>query len=136
DATALHPEVQRQTANIRTDLDAFTPLEISCLIRQGYCIGRKACRSRADLFGKELPTYPPWDPVPSASIPHNVAAASQLEGTNRDAAPPTIQARMLQLSASRRIWSRMFSIRDWTSYIYVPLLFALLILLPYRMAQS
>jgi len=69
DATALHPEVQRQTANIRTDLDAFSLLEISCLIRHGYCIGRKACRSRPDLFGTELPTNPPWDPVPAASIP-------------------------------------------------------------------
>jgi len=46
DSTALHPEVQRQVANIRTDLDAFSLLEISCLIRQGYCSGRKACRSR------------------------------------------------------------------------------------------
>src|SRR5262249_4573445 len=55
DATALHPEVQRQVANVRTDLDAFSALETSCLIRQGYCISRKACRSRADLFGSELP---------------------------------------------------------------------------------
>src|SRR6478735_5559048 len=52
DATALHPEVQRQTANVRTDLDSFSLLEISCLIRQGYCLGRSACRSRPDLFGK------------------------------------------------------------------------------------
>jgi hypothetical protein len=43
---------------------------------------------------------------------------------------------MLQLSASRRIWSSLFSIRDWTSYIYVPLIFSLLILLPYLMVQS
>jgi hypothetical protein len=43
---------------------------------------------------------------------------------------------MLQLSASRRIWSSLFSIRDWTSYIYVPLIFSLLILLPYLMIRS
>jgi predicted acylesterase/phospholipase RssA len=136
DATALHPEVQRQTASIRTDLDAFSLLEISCLIRHGYCIGRKACRSRADLFGAELPTNPPWDPVPPASIPQNDSPDSRLDGTNQDTAPSTIQARMLQLSASRRIWSSLLSLRDWTSYIYVPLLFSVLILLPYLMVQS
>lgn len=136
DATALHPEVQRQTANIRTDLDAFSLLEISCLIRHGYCIGRKACRSRADLFGAELPANPPWDPVPPAGIPQNANSDSRLDGTNPDTAPPTVQARMLQLSASRRIWSSLISLRDWTSYVYVPLLFLLLILLPYLMARS
>jgi predicted acylesterase/phospholipase RssA len=136
DATALHPEVQRQTANIRTDLDAFSPLEISCLTRHGYCIGRKACRSRADLFGAELPTNPPWDPVPSADIPQDAPPNSRLDGTNPDAAASTIQARMLQRSASRRIWSSLLSIREWTSYIYVPLILSLLILLPYLMVQS
>jgi predicted acylesterase/phospholipase RssA len=136
DATALHPEVQRQTANIRTDLDAFSPLEISCLIRHGYCIGRKACRSRPDLFGAELPADAPWDPVPPASISHIAAPVSRLDGTIQDASPETIQARMLQLSASRRIWSRLFRIRDWTSYIYVPLLFLLLVLLPYYLVRS
>src|SRR5215468_3759821 len=97
DASALHPEVQRQVANIRTDLDAFTPLEISCLIRQGYCIGRKACRSRADLFGAELPSDPPWDPVPATSLPQIAVSASQSDGLDRQTATTTIQARMLQL---------------------------------------
>jgi hypothetical protein len=135
DATALHPEVQRQTAGIRTDLDAFSDLEISSLIRHGYCIGRKACRSRPDLFGTELPSDPPWDPVPAANIP-NAAPPERLDGPIREASPATNQARMLQLSATRRIWSRLFRIRDWTSYIYVPLLFALLFLLPYLVVRS
>jgi predicted acylesterase/phospholipase RssA len=136
DATALHPEVQRQTANIRTDLDAFSLLEISCLIRHGYCIGRKACRSRADLFGTKFPTEPPWDPVPPASIPQNVPQKARLDGTNQETAPTTLQARMLQPSASRRIWSTLLSLRDWPSYIYVPVIFSLLILLPYLVVQS
>ncbi len=46
DPTALHPEIQRHTAKIRTDLDRFSPLEISSLVRHGYCVGRKACRAR------------------------------------------------------------------------------------------
>src|SRR5262249_40462045 len=44
DPTALHPEIQRQAAHIRTDLDRFSMLEISCLVRHGYCVARKACR--------------------------------------------------------------------------------------------
>jgi hypothetical protein len=36
----------------------------------------------------------------------------------------------------RQIWGNLFSPRDWTSYIYVPLLFLLLILLPYLTVQS
>jgi predicted acylesterase/phospholipase RssA len=136
DATALHPEIQRQTANIRTDLDAFSPLEISCLIRHGYCIGRKACRTRPDLFGTELPTDPPWDPVPAASLPQNTPPVSRPDEAIQVTSSTTIQARMLQLSAARRIWGCIFRIRDWTSYIYVPLLFLLLILLPYLLVQS
>src|SRR5204863_6473486 len=61
DATALHPEIQRQTANLRTDLDRFSRLEISSLVRHGYCVGRKACRAHPDLFGADLPGNVPWD---------------------------------------------------------------------------
>jgi predicted acylesterase/phospholipase RssA len=135
DATALHPEVQRQVANIRTDLDAFSPLEISCLIRQGYCIGRKACRSRTDLFGTELPSNPPWDPVPAASIPRSAPPDSQLDGSNQEKNPSTILARQLQKSASRRIWSTLLSFRDWTLIFYVPLIL-LLLLVPYFLVDS
>src|SRR6516165_7800973 len=109
DSTALHAEVQRQVANIRTDLDAFSPLEISCLIRQGYCIGRKACRSRTDLFGTELPNSPPWDPIQPAGIPHNALPTLQLDGSKEEINPSTIVARRLQASASRRIWSTLLS---------------------------
>jgi hypothetical protein len=51
-------------------------------------------------------------------------------------APATHQARILQHSGALRIWSRLFRVRDWTSYIYVPLLFLLLVLLPYLTIQS
>jgi hypothetical protein len=128
DATALHPEVQRQVANVRTDLDAFSPLEISCLIRQGYCIGRKACRSRTDLFGTELPNNPPWDPVPPASIPQNAPPDARLEGSRQETISSTILARQLQASARRRYVTTLLSFRDWASFVYLPLL--LLILLP------
>src|SRR3954447_5972426 len=102
-------------------MDAFSPLEISCLIRHGYCVGRKACRSRADLFGGELPTNPPWEPVPAASVPQNAPPdarsdgtkqdpAPSITGTDQDTTPSTIQARMLQSSAFRQIWGNLFHI--------------------------
>ena len=56
DSTALHPEIQRQVAVMRTDLDRFSDLEISGLIRHGYGVMRQACRSRQDLFGDDLPS--------------------------------------------------------------------------------
>jgi predicted acylesterase/phospholipase RssA len=135
DSTALHPEVQRQVANTRTDIDAFSLLEISCLIRQGYCIGRKACRSRADLFGAELPSSPPWDPVPPASLPRNVSPDSRLDGSNQETNPSTILARQLQSSSSRRIWGALLSFRDWTSILYIPLI-VLLLVVPYFLIDS
>ena len=46
-----------------------------------------------------------------------------------------VKARTLQPSAYRRIWSSLFDYRDWTSYIYLPLLFPLFILLPYGVFQ-
>ena len=130
DATALHPEVQRQAANIRTDLDAFSPLEMSCLIRHGYCIGRQACRSRADLFGASLPENPPWDPIPPASISQTIPQDVRLDGSSPGPAPATIQARQLQNSASRQIWGRLLNLRDWTSFVYLPLI-VLVLLTPY-----
>src|SRR5262249_28451029 len=35
-----------------------------------------------------------------------------------------------------QIWGNLFSLRDWTSYVYVPLVFSLLVLLPYLAVQS
>lgn len=136
DPTALHPEVQRQTANIRTDLDAFSQLEMSCLIRHGYCIARKACRSRTDLFGTEFPTSPPWDPVPPANLPQSIGPDSWPDANVQSTSPTTIHARQLQRSASRKVWSNLFRVRDWTSYIYLPLLFLLLFVAPYFIVRS
>jgi len=46
-------------------------------------------------------------------------------------APETVQSRILQQSARRRLWSTLLDYRDWVSYIYVPLLVPILIVLPY-----
>jgi predicted acylesterase/phospholipase RssA len=129
DPTAPHPEVQRQVANIRTDLDRFSPLEISALARHGYCVARKSCRANPALFGADLPNDPPWDPVPAPPAPPPV-------GPVRGPAPTTAEARTLQGSAFRRIWGTLLDYRDWASYVYVPLIVPILVGLPYFVAKS
>ncbi|HEY2589562.1 MAG TPA: patatin-like phospholipase family protein [Tepidisphaeraceae bacterium] len=136
DPTALHPEIQRQAANIRTDLDRFSPLEISTLIRHGYCVGRKACRARPDLFGSDLPDNPPWDPIPTPSDAIPPAQSVRLDGPTRGSAATTAEARALQSSSLRRIWSSLPDWRDWTTFIYVPILVPILILLPYVLVKA
>jgi hypothetical protein len=132
DPTALHPEVQRQAARIRTDLDRFSPLEISTLVRHGYCVGRKACRAHPDLFGADLPANAPWDPVPA---PRGAAPAppkvGRPDGPSKAPAATTTEARTLQRSAVRRIWTTLLDHRDWISYLWVPIIVPLLFLLPY-----
>jgi hypothetical protein len=107
-------------------------LEISSLVRHGYCVGRKACLARPDLFGVDLPRDVPWDPIPR---PYGAAAAvpvaTPAEGHTVEPAETMVKARTLQASALRRIWSSLFDFRDWSSYIYVPLLFPLFVLLPF-----
>jgi predicted acylesterase/phospholipase RssA len=131
DATALHPEVQRKAADIRTDLDRFSPLEISSLIRHGYCVGRSACRSRLDLFGATVPDGVPWDPLAAATAKATVVVPAAPEGDGRAAVPEAEQSRALQRSARRRLWSTLLDYRDWTSFIYVPLIVPILLVLPY-----
>ena len=132
DPTALNPEIQRRLPKVRTDLNRFSPLEIRSLVQHGYCVGRKVCRTRPDVFGKDLPAGAPWDPLPESP-----PAAPAPAGTPATASPRrvtasvTADARALQKSAIRRIWSTLLDFRDWTSFIYVPILVPILVLLPY-----
>jgi hypothetical protein len=132
DPTAPHPEIQRHLGGIRTDLDRFTPLEISSLIRHGYCIGRSVCRERPELFGSDLPSGPPWDPYakPTATLPPAGEPASAAS-LRRERTAITAEARSLQASAGRRLWSRFFDRRDWVSFVYVPILVPILLILPF-----
>ena len=135
DPTAIHPEMQRMAADIRTDLDRFSPLEISALIRHGYCVGRSACRSCPDLFGATTPDSAPWDPLASKSESVTQVVRAALDAHGTAAAPETVQARKLQQSGRRRVWSSLLDYRDWTSFIYVPLLVPILVVLPYYAAK-
>jgi predicted acylesterase/phospholipase RssA len=137
DPTALHPEVQRQVAHIRTDLDRFSTLEISSLVQHGYCVGRKACRARPDVFGTTLPADAPWNPFssPAGGLASVAKRATDLLLPNKrargEAASAAAGARELQGSAVRRIWSTLLDYHDWVSYVYVPILVPILVVLPY-----
>jgi predicted acylesterase/phospholipase RssA len=144
DPTALHPVIQRQLVNVRTDFDRFSDLEISGLVQHGYCVARKVCRSRPDLFGEEFPKDYPWDPLPrtsGAAVTQRSAtwlarllrwpAAGERNGDKCAPAADTCKARTLQGAAVRRIWSRLLDHRDWVSYLYAPIIIPLVILLPY-----
>jgi predicted acylesterase/phospholipase RssA len=135
DATAMHPEIQRQVANIRTDVDRFSPLEISSLTRHGYCVGRKACRAQPDLFGTDLPVNVPWDPIPPRDAVPSRGAAMSLTAASKATTAATVEARTLQASALRRIWSTLLDYRDWVSYVYVPIIIPILVLLPYYVGK-
>jgi predicted acylesterase/phospholipase RssA len=135
DPTAAHPEIQRMTAGIRTDLDRFSPLEISALVRHGYCVGRRACTSNSELFGATIPATAPWDPF---AVESKNATPATSEVTHRQArapAPETQQTRKLQQSATRRLWSTLLDYRDWVSFLYVPLLVPILVVMPYYAAK-
>jgi hypothetical protein len=95
-------------------------------------VARKACRARPGLFGDDLPGDPPWDPIPSSRAPAPAIPAGAQQGRpTRTPAPATADARRLQASAFRRIWSTLLDYRDWVSYLYVPILVPILVLLPY-----
>jgi predicted acylesterase/phospholipase RssA len=137
DPTALHPEVQRQVARARTDMDRFSPLEINSLARHGYCVCRKACRSRPDLFGADLPANAPWAPLPSPTgLAPTPPQARHPDGPTGAPAAATAEARALQASAFRRLWSTFLDHRDWVSYVYVPIILPILVLLPYAAVRT
>jgi hypothetical protein len=132
DPTALHPEIQRQVAKVRTDLDRFSPLEISSLVRHGYCVGRKACRAHPALFGADLPGSAPWGPIPAQlRAAPAIPTVGHQNSPTRATAAATTDARTLQGSALRRIWRTLLDPRDWVSYVYVPIIIPILVILPY-----
>ena len=51
DPTAAPPgDPTPKVAQIRTDLDRFSPVDISALVQHGYGVARKQCRTRPDLY--------------------------------------------------------------------------------------
>jgi len=132
DRFAPHPEIQRQVARIRTDLDRFSDLEISALVQHGYCIARKACQAQADFFGTEMPIGAAWDPFQKQ---RDEGDSKRGPGALNDESEAMSTALRLRNSSTRRIWSTLFDVRDWATYVWIPLLAALLLFLPYTLYQ-
>ena len=128
DPTALHPEIQRQAVNVRTDFDRFSPLEISILVRHGYCVAQ----------GVSGAPRPVWSRVAgrrslgshSRATRHRPSRCGAIarSWTVGGASCGHCRGTALQNSAVRRIWSTLLDRRDWTSYVYVPLLIPILVL--------
>jgi predicted acylesterase/phospholipase RssA len=138
DPHAMHPVVQRAVATLRTDLDRFSNLEIAALVRHGYEVTRATHRHIADRSDVPLYEGPTWDPLPGkhALIPDAPAAAAghpsgtaRSGGTCRTAAV----AEELRRGSRRRIWSTMFDLRDWPTWIYIALAAVLFVWLPLRL---
>jgi predicted acylesterase/phospholipase RssA len=61
DRTLLQPEAQRSLPNIRTDLDEFSPVEITALVAHGYnCARKKLIQEK--LLAEDAPKFS-WDPL-------------------------------------------------------------------------
>lgn len=88
----LPPAVQRRVSGIRTDLDAFTDLEISTLIQHGYSVARKQLIEKAWINGN-APNCE-WFPVQVNSMAANAWAESLRKSGTRSILP-------------------LFSLRDW-----------------------
>ncbi len=128
DRWAPHPEIQRQAARMRTDLDRFSNLEISALVQHGYCVARSVCKE-AGTFGNDLPANAPWDPcLPRTGDEEENTTPVGCFHRESQALPI---ARQLRNSTRRRTWSTLLSWRDWPTYVWVPLLLTILFSLPY-----
>jgi predicted acylesterase/phospholipase RssA len=127
DGTALHPEIQVQVSRIRTDMDRFREIEVSGLIRHGYCVARQAFGSVASELPPEVSKGLPWDPTnrtTGGEAADSTTGRSQFDNVTR-------AARALQGSGRRRLWSSLLDVRDWVTWIYLPLIVLLLGVLPF-----
>ena len=125
DAFAQSPEIQRQAARIRTDLDHFSDLEISTLVQHGYCVARKTCRNQTSFLECETPRHAPWDPFAKGESESRPERRHEQRATD-DARELQI-ARRLRYSSMRRIGRTLLSFRDWPSYLWVSLVALLVI---------
>jgi predicted acylesterase/phospholipase RssA len=79
---ALPPAVQRRVGRIRTDLDAFTDIEIDSLIRHGYGVARDALAARG-WIGIGTP-HCAWFPVGSTQRGADAWADSLRKSSQRN----------------------------------------------------
>jgi hypothetical protein len=132
DATAPHPKIQTQLSRVRTDLDRFDDLEISGLVRHGYCVARQVIADHPKLSGR-TGDNPPWDPLADTGAGADTTTHHVRPGAH--ASTTTREARHLQRSSKRSTRS-LLSLRDWISYIYLPVLLLIVVVIPYFVYQA
>lgn len=132
DPLALHPVIQAEVQSIRTDLDRFSDTEVNALAQHGYEVARKMYKQGP---GRDMvvPDGPIYAPVEEERLP---CGDYQTPSNDKElAAPPTVVARQLRGSASRRVWSTLLSLRDWPSYVYLALAAFLFGYVPFQVYQ-
>ncbi len=103
----LPPEVQRCVSGIRTDLDAFTDLEISTLIQHGYGVARQQLIGRSWISANT--PHCKWFPVQFNSMEANAWADSLCKSGKRKILP-------------------IFSLCDWPIWVAMAVFTSVLIL--------
>jgi predicted acylesterase/phospholipase RssA len=131
DPKAIHPDIQRQVALIRTDLDRFSQLEISALVQHGYCVARQVVQETPQLLDGDIPVGPPWDPFACREAKENSSTPSF-----SDPSGVLPVARKLQRSSVRRLLTTLFSARDWPTYVWLPLIVLTLFAVPTSLYQT
>jgi hypothetical protein len=129
DPHAIDPEIQRQAARMRTDLDRFTDIETSALVQHGYGVARKIIRRNGALVGGEVPSGKPWDPIVRKPEGSDTHVDGEQPSETRVAS--LLTARQLRRSSKRKVVATLLSLRDWPSYIWIVLLIGLLVGIPY-----
>lgn len=134
DPYAPHPEIQRQAALIRTDMDRFTDLEVSTLVQHGYCVARQRCCNVKGLSSTPESSGKPWNPI-EVQARGSGRQSDELVSLN-DESTALATAKWLKKSASRHVFSTLFAIKDWPTYIWAPLFLAIVFTLPYMLYRS
>ena len=132
DPTVLHSEIQAQVGRIRTDLDRFSELEIRALIQHGYCVARHICRSLPPAMSSRVAEGPPWEPLSKLNVSNKAADAAGLHQGDK----VTKAAKALQRSRNWRIVKSFLDLRDWLTWIYIPLMVVLVGVIPFFAYQN
>lgn len=125
-AGALARELVHSVRQIRTDLDRFDPLEVSCLVRHGYQVARQTLVESRLLNAEQrrrlesLTT--PWDPTHATTDGDARRSSSNHDLANSQAAElEKVQETVERLEGIQRSVTRwtaaVFDIRDWCSWV-------------------
>jgi hypothetical protein len=97
----LPPAVQRRVSGVRTDLDAFTDIEISTLVQHGYGVARRQLIEKGWINANARNCE--WIVLPVKSMETNPWA-------------------ILLRKSSRRRFLPLFSLRDWPIWVVMAVL--------------